>query len=225
MPLISLVFNGIMAVVLGFIAYKYKRKEKTEDIEHVKKESDRDRDRDLYLKTLEITQNQVNDLRSELTLTKAAHDKQIDSMHKQVDELKEKVSTLKTNILTMSMFGTDGPTAMWAKDTTGRRTWHNREYEKLTGYKLADCMTKTDFEITGNKKVAQAWALNDRAVMDRNIYVVTVEPCFHKSSPEDIFYILVIKWPRRMGSHVVGVDGTAHRMDEILKAIEDSKSV
>ncbi len=86
-------------------------------------------------------------------------------------------------------------------------------------------MTKTDFEITGNKEISKAWGANDREVINRNIYVVTVEPCFHKDRPKDVFYVLVIKWPRRMGGHIVGVDGSAHRMDEILTAIKDSESV
>lgn len=222
-PLFNMLVQVILIVAAAVVGYWFKRREKSDEAE----EKNKEKDRDLYIKTLEITQNQVSALRQELSETKAKHDAEMNVMRKTQDDLREKISLLKTNILTMSMFGTEGPTAMWAKDLSGRRTWHNDEYEKLTGYELGDCMLKTDLEITGNKALAKAWGANDDEVIRKGIYVVTVEPCAHKDRPKDIFYVLVIKWPRRIsvGGQIIGVDGTAHRMDEILTAIKNSKGV
>lgn len=219
------VFGSATIVLTAAVGYMFKKHEKADEKAETSRAEAKEKDRDLYIETLRITQNQVDSLRNELAETKAKHDHEMSLMRKTQDELREKVSMLKTNILTMSMFGTDGPTAMWAKDLHGRRTWHNEEYEKLTGYKLSECMLKTDLEITGNEALAKAWGTNDDEVIRKGIYVVTVEPCAHKDRPKDIFYVLVIKWPRRIGGQIVGVDGTAHRMDEILTAIKNSKGV
>jgi PAS domain-containing protein len=224
-PLFNLFASVILLIIGAAVTHWYNRKSKAEEKASKDDESKKQQDRDLYLETLKITQDQVKALRQELVDTRAKHDAEMSLMRKTQNDLREKVSMLKTNILTMSMFGTDGPTAMWAKDLHGRRTWHNEEYEKLTGYKLEDCMLKTDLEITGSEALAKSWGANDDEVVRKGIYVVTVEPCVHKDRPKDIFYVLVIKWPRRIGGQIVGVDGTAHRMDEILTAIKNSKGV
>jgi PAS domain-containing protein len=219
------IFGAMTLVLTGAVGYLFKTRESREKQEKEERKEDREQKKDVYEKTLEVLQEEVNRLRAHIVSNDAKHEAQIVHMQKEQDKLREQVSLLKTNILTMSMFGTDGPTAMWAKDLSGRRTWHNEEYERLTGYTLSECMLKTDLEITGDPELAKAWAQNDDEVIRKGIYVLTVEPCSHKDRPTDIFYILVIKWPRKIGGQIVGTDGTAHRMDEILTAIKNSKGV
>ena len=138
-------------------------------------------------------------------------------------ELEEQITALKGGILTLSLFGTDAPLAMWAKDMNGRRVFHNKDYESMTGHLFVHCAGLTDFEITKNESMARDWGKNDDEVLSKGIYVMTIEPCAHKDTPEIIFMVLVIKWPTRIQGQVLGTEGVAIRVDQIQKTIDNQR--
>jgi PAS domain-containing protein len=224
-PLFNLFVQVILILAAAGVGYWFKRKEKAEDIEHKYHQSLIENGEGIYTATIRSLQEQLESMRNEMRMQSKAYQAELKAVEAELREMTNQVNTLKTTIMTMKVFGHDGPFPMWAKDRSGRRSWHNPEYEMLTGYKLNDCLLKTDLEITGNQEIADAWSANDDEVIRKGAYIWSIEPCAHRDRPDDIFQVLVIKWPRRINDQVIGVDGAAHRLDEILPIINNSEGV
>lgn len=185
-------------------------------------EIDTDRVREASKHTSE-TDRRIDE--KELSLTErflAEMRKEIDALRNENNLLKEEVrllndqlNSVKAGVLTMSLFGNDAPIAMWIKDKDGRRMWHNGAYEDMTGYDLFSSSGKTDLEITGDIAIAKAWSHNDAKVMQLKEPVMAREPCAHKDSPDEIFDVFVVKFPRTIKGVISGTEGAAIKFSDI----------
>lgn len=190
----------------GYLGYKLKNIDREDRKE--RKEIDNN---------IGITELNMKFMRDEITSLK----NEIRESRERQKQYEEQLNALKGGILTLSLFGSDAPLAMWAKDMNGRRVFHNKEYESMTGHLLIHCAGLTDLQITNNKELSDAWCQNDDEVLKRGVYFMTVEPCAHKNSPDVLFKVLVIKWPTRINGQVLGTEGVAIRVDKIQKTFDN----
>ena len=198
---------GLTGVILSsYLGYRLKTIDRFEQDQ--KKRIDND---------IGITELNLKFMRDEITTLKA----DIKESRIQQILMSEQLTSLKSGILTLSLFGTDAPLAMWAKDMNGRRVFHNKEYESMTGNLLIHAAGLTDLEITNNQEIADAWSLNDEQVLRKGVFYMTVEPCAHQNKPNDVFMILVIKWPTRIQGQILGTEGVAIRVDQIQQAFDN----
>ncbi len=171
-------------------------------------------DRRIDEKELSLTERFLAEMRKEIDALRNENN----LLRDEVKMLNDQLNSVKAGVLTMSLFGNDAPIAMWIKDKEGRRMWHNSAYEDMTGYDFFSCSGKTDFEITGDIAMAKAWGHNDSQVMLSKESMMAREPCSHKDTPDEIFDVFVVKFPRTIKGVVAGTEGAAIRYKDIEKA-------
>ena len=160
---------------------------------------------------------------------------EVKALKKEKEDLRDRMDIIKGGLFTMSLMGSDAPFAMWSKDSSGNRIYHNEAYEAMTGFSLSQCVGLTDYQIIYKfsrgteevrrriaKEVSNDWEKQDEHVMSTGNSLMTIEQCCHANRPEEIFMVLVTKWASKVNDRIVGVQGKAIKYDVIQKAIRDA---
>jgi PAS domain S-box-containing protein len=187
------IIAGLFSLVAIYLTAKTRREEKQE----------------------QDTVSQIESFQGNLLAQINLQDKRIKELKRENEELRARFDAIKNGVLTLALFGSNSPVAMWVKDKDGKRIYHNQAYEDMTGMKLTESLGKTDLELTGSQEIHDNWRFYDLKVMKEKRYLMAVEKANHTDSPNDIFSVLSIKWPVLIQNESIGVEGAAIRVDEI----------
>lgn len=123
-------------------------------------------------------------------------------------ELMRELGILKTNLIVMQASSDSAPFAAWMKNTDGKMIFVNAKYEAkfllCRGFTKEDYLGKDDYAVWP-KEVADSFRKNDAMVLrDGRLYdfYEDVETCDRGTER-----LRFVKWPRRSGSQIVGIDG------------------
>lgn len=216
--IIVTILGGLFMVINSWFLYRIK----TKDTEEKKAESNK--------QTQESTLNQrienfQRDLMEEKAVATERYNDLLEKYNRVLDEnekLKRKFDSIKNALDSAKTFGYGSSIAMWSKDVQGHRINHNKAYVDLTGYTFKESQYKTDFEITGNRELSKIWRKIDLEVIRTKRAIAAIEPCAHKDNPEDVFFVLSYKWPAWSQGRIIGVEGLAIPLPDILTAIRTS---
>lgn len=136
------------------------------------------------------------------------------------EELKARFDSIKNNLLTLNLFGSYSPIAMWIKDSQGKRLYHNQAYEVMTGALLSEVAGKSDYEIMKNKQISNNWDEADEKVRRTKAPVIAVELCVNINRPDNLFKVLTFKWPVFHNSKVVGIEGASIPLSLIAETFD-----
>lgn len=141
-----------------------------------------------------------------------------ESLFSQYNELKQNLNFIK-------LFGSTSHLATWVKTVDGRRLNHNKAFELMTGYMIADHINETDNEMVGdvNKTVLEIWDEQHNRVVSSKKPLTDIQPCFHKERPDRIFFVIAEQWPLFLNNQIVAVEGQARHIRPIDKIIHRFK--
>lgn len=212
------ILGGLFMLVNSVILYRIKSKVAEEK---TAKESKKTEESTLNARI----ENFQKDLMEEKATATERYGELLDKYNRLLEEnqkLKHKFDSIKNALDSAKTFGYGSSIAMWSKGVDGHRINHNKAYFELTGYPFKESQYKTDFEITGNKYLSKIWRKIDLEVIRTKRSIVAIEPCIHKDNPEDVFFVLSYKWPAWSQGRIIGVEGLAIPLPDILTAIRTS---
>jgi len=116
-----------------------------------------------------------------------------------------------------------GQVALWINTLDGRRIYHNKGFEILTGVPLAKVLGRSQVEMYEGlgpcaEEHAQNWATATGQVA-KGHEIERIECWVNVDSPDQCFSVLALHWPTWVGSQV-----TAHQgMAIVLSTVEDTQ--
>lgn len=170
-----------------------------------------------YKELLAKIQIEVDDLRREQVKLMASREKARD----EIQELRSKLQLFESSHV-------DIPLPMWMKDTNGTIVFINQTYEdmflKPLGFTASDYIGYKDEKIWG-EEIAKQFKKLDNDVLKSKKPIERIEPIL--DSDGSIYYAEVLKYPRFLGSRVIGISGlvknVAQTKEELEKCQENGK--
>lgn len=169
-----------------------------------------------YNKVKDEIGNQIEEFQANLLKQNEAQQKENQVLKKEIREVKDRFEVLKArfdsiknSLLTLNLFGSLSPIAMWIKDSQGKRIYHNAAYEQLTGVSLSENMGKTDLQIMEDQVISDNWDDADNKVKQSKAPIIAIELCANVKNPTNIFKVLTFKWPVMLSGEVIGIEGAA----------------
>lgn len=144
----------------------------------------------------------------------------INKLSVEFEKSKRDVVELNNKVILLEASNNDLPFAYWLKDTNCRMTYFNESFVDVFvapfGKDAADYRNKTDLEFWGERDINTVKEITDKSVLRNGVPLFYIET--HKTAQGNTEYHYSVKYPRKIGTKIVGVEGLLiGRFDEMGK--------
>jgi PAS domain-containing protein len=141
-------------------------------------------------------------------------------------DYKSEISTLKNQLMIFESSQINIPLPMWMKDTDGRIVYVNHCFEDEIlipiGLSVNSILGKKDEEIFAMEE-AEVYMKNDNIVLRTKESINVIEPI--KDGSGHPYWARNLKYPRKLGSRVIGISGITLETSSYKEDLYGTKSV
>lgn len=167
----------------------------------------------MHKELLDQKEEQIESLKKDRAEASRRFDEIREHLHKNEIE----TAKLEAKFLVLQASHLSSPLPQWMKDLDGIVLACNAAYSRMflepRGYALADYLNHRDSDVWPNH-VAAVFEKNDKIVARTGIGIDTREPVTDGDG-KDVM-LRVIKWPRKSGGVIIGIDGIVIPDDSIF---------